>query len=192
MKGHSAAAGLTVLLMLYSMRAPAEDAFPTPKPNAMASPELISLRDATRLAQATLEACAKLGQPASVVVVDADGFQRVALSDDHALYIGITTAAQKAFTVLTFRTATELLQKRASTDSKFAEQYSKERGYRLSPGGLPLYRGDRFVGALAVAGSREHERECAYAGLRGLSWVTAKPEPKGTSIRNRPAAPNRP
>jgi uncharacterized protein GlcG (DUF336 family) len=176
MKGQSAAAGVAVLLMLYSITASAEDPSPTPKPDATASAELISLRDAMQLAQATLEACAKLGQPASVVVMDADGFQRVALSDDRALYIGITTAAQKAFTVLTFRTATEVLQKRASTDSQFAERYSKERGYRLSPGGLPLYRGDRFVGALAVAGAREHEGECAYAGLRGVSWVTAKPQ----------------
>jgi len=170
---HAVTVGLAMML-LSSITTLAEDAPPTPERNAIASPELISLAEAMRLAQATLEACSKLGQPASVVVMDAQGFQRVALSDDRALYIGISTAALKATTVLAFRTATDVLQQRAAGDPQFAEQYSKERGYRLSPGGLPLYRGDKFVGALAVAGS-QHEGECAYAGLRALSWVAAKP-----------------
>jgi len=172
---HTVTVGVAIMVMLSAITTLAEDALLTPDRNAIASPELISLADATQLAQVTLEACAKLGQPASVVVMDAEGFQRVALSDDRALYIGISTAALKATTVLTFRTATDVLQQRAASDPRFAEQYSKERGYRFSPGGLPLYRGDRFVGALAVAGARDHEGDCAYAGLKALSWVTAEP-----------------
>ena len=173
--------GVAIMVMLSAITTLAEDALLTPDRNAMASPELISLADATRLAQATLAACAKLGQPASVAVLDADGFQRVALSDDRALYIGISTAALKAMTVLTLRTATDGLQQRAASDPRFAEQYSKERGYRLSPGGLPLYRGHRFVGALAVAGSRDHEGECAKTGLKALSWVTVNPGPQASA-----------
>jgi uncharacterized protein GlcG (DUF336 family) len=146
-----------------------------PSRDAVARPALLSFSDAMKAARAAMNACAKLKEPVSVAVVDADGFQRVQLTDDGALYIGILTAMQKARTVLALKTDTSRLQERAAADPNFAEEFSKERGYRLSPGGLPIYRGTEFRGAIAVAGSRHHEGGCALAGLHALRWASSSP-----------------
>jgi len=168
----SLAATLTVAIALGlgSSATHADETSVSPEASTLASRDLLSFADAMHLAQAALDACIGLGQPASVVVMDAAGFQRVALTSDGALFIGITTAALKAKTVVELRESTELLQKRAAEDPQFADRYSRERGYRLSPGGLPLFRGAQFVGAIAVAGARDHEKECAALAVRAVRW----------------------
>lgn len=140
------------------------------------SPELITGADALRAAQAALAACSARGLPATAVVTDADGWERVRLSDDKAVSIGLGSASRKVATVLEFRQSTGDLQARAASDKVFADTHGKDQRYYFSPGGFPLYRGDRFVGVLAVGGARTTDAECAQAGIRALAWATTRPQ----------------
>lgn len=141
-------------------------------PEQPISPQWISRADATAVAQAALEACAARGQPASVVVWDADGFQRAAFSDDGAKAIGLSSSAGKAAAVLAFKASTRDLQARVASDKAFADQYGKDERYHFSPGGLPLYRDGKFVAILAVGGARNIDEDCAREGLKRLAWAS--------------------
>jgi uncharacterized protein GlcG (DUF336 family) len=171
-KGWLAAIALTASLPAFG----AEPAAGSPQ--SLASPGLITRLEASRIAQAALEDCAKRGQPASVVVVDATGFQRAAFSDDNAKLIGVVHSGRKAAAVLAFKASTQALQTRAETDKPFAEQYGKDERYLLQAGGLPIYKGGKLVAAIAVGGAGNVNEECAYAGLKALGWAATDPAPR--------------
>lgn len=165
------ALGTTALAAIALMAGAAEAA---PKePGTPASAELISRADATKAAQAALADCIARGQPASVVILDAEGFQRAAFSDDGAKYIGLHTSAQKAASVLAFGVSTRELQARVASDPHFAEQFGKDERYHFSPGGLPIYRKGKLVAIIAVGGAMGIDEECARAGLKALGWGSA-------------------
>lgn len=173
---HRRTAHVALLALLASVAAVAADA-PSGPPAAgsLASPDLITQADAIRMAQAAMADCARRGQPTTVVVVDATGFQRLALSDDNAKFIGVVHTRLKAAAVLAFRESTQVLQTRATTDKPFADQYGKDERYLLQAGGLPVYRGGKLVAAISVGGSGNVNEDCAQAGVKALSWATTGP-----------------
>ena len=151
----------------------AADAIPTQtEATATASPGLITRAEATRIAQSALEECARRKQPASVVVVDADGFQRTAFSDDNAKFIGLSTSRQKAASVLAFKVSSRVLQMRVQSDKQFADQFGKDDRYHFSAGGVPIYKDGKLVAVIAVGGARDIDEDCALAGLAALPWAT--------------------
>src|SRR5689334_9132602 len=141
-------------------------------PMSLASPELISLSDAMKMAQAAMQECAKRNQPTTVVIEDSNGFQRVALSDDKAKLIGVVHTRRKAATVLQFKESSEVTQKRAETDKAFADQYGKDERYLLQGGGLPIYRDGKLVAVISVGGSGNENDACAQAGVKAVSWAS--------------------
>jgi uncharacterized protein GlcG (DUF336 family) len=151
---------------------------PENKPQSLAAPERITLMDATRMAQAAIADCAKRGQPTSVIVVDATGFQRIALSDDNAKFIGVAHNLKKVAAALAFKVSTQVLQTRAETDKQFAEQYGKDERYLFQGGGLPIYKDGKLVAAISVGGSGNLNDACAQAGVKALSWATTEPAPR--------------
>ncbi len=169
---HRCATGIAAVALLASLAAFAEEA--ENKPMSLASPDRITLADATRMAQAAAADCAKRGQPTSVLVVDATGFQRIALSDDNAKFIGIAHNLRKANTALTFKQSTQVLQARAETDKQFAEQYGKDERYMLQGGALPIYKDGKLVAAISVGGSGNFNDACALAGVKVLGWATTE------------------
>lgn len=165
-----AANGMLILMCLAAIPALAADTAPAKAP-PLASPDLISLADATVMAQAALKACADGGLPTTVVIADANGFQRVALSDDNAKLIGVLHTRLKAAVVVDFKASSTELAQRLQSDAAFAEQYGKDSRYLFQPGGLPIYRDGKFVAVISVGGSGNINEECAYAGARAVSWA---------------------
>ena len=163
---------LGLVLILGAAVAPAaEPAGPRPPPPT-ASPDLITLAEATQMAQAALQDCARRGQPAAAAVVDVTGFQRVALADDNAKLIGVVHSTRKAAAVLSFKVSTQVLQTRAETDKQFAQQYGKDERYLLQGGGLPIYKNGKLVAAFAVGGAADFNEACALVGIKAVSWAT--------------------
>ena len=172
----SAVCLLALAASLVTFAADAPAAPPAPgSPGSLASAELISLADATRMAQAAMADCAKRGQPTTVAVVDATGFQRLALSDDNAKLIGVVHTGRKAAAVLAFKVSSQVLQERAASDKPFADQYGKDERYLLQGGALPIYRGDKLVAVISVGGSGNENDNCAQAGVKAVSWATTAP-----------------
>jgi len=171
---HRYAVSATVLGCIASFSTFAADP-PPARPQVLASPDLITLADATRMAQAALDACARLGQPTSVLVMDAAGFQRVAYSDDNAKQIGVLHTRLKAAAVLEFKVSTQALAARVQTDKQFADQYGKDERYLLQAGGLPVYKSGKLVAVISVGGSGDANEACAQAGVKALSWAGTAP-----------------
>jgi len=142
------------------------------EPDPVISGDLISRTEATRAAEAALESCSTRGQPASVVVMDANGYVRAALSDDGAKPIGLTTSNGKALAVLTFKESTRDLVARLQADRQFADQYGKDSRFHFSPGGLPIYKQGKFVALISVGGARNIDEDCARDGLKTLTWAS--------------------
>src|SRR5262245_54268267 len=115
-------------------------------PAPVISPDLITRAEATHATEAALAACSARGQPATALVMDADGYMRAELSDDGAKPIGLTTSHGKAAAVLTFKESTRDLVARLKADPQFADQYGKDTRFHFSPGGLPIYKRGQFVG----------------------------------------------
>jgi Raf kinase inhibitor-like YbhB/YbcL family protein len=128
--------------------------------------------EATHAAEVALAACAARGQPASVVVMDADGRVRVQFSDDGAKPIGLTTSNGKAAAVLLFKESTRDLVARLQGDPQFAAQYGQDARFHFSPGGLPIYKQGKFVGLIAVGGARNIDEDCALEGLKTIAWAS--------------------
>ena len=169
---------LAASLASFAADAPAAAPAPAPgSPGSLASAELISLADAMRMAQAAMADCAKRGQPTTVAVVDATGFQRLALSDDNAKLIGVVHTGRKAAAVLAFKVSSQVLQDRAASDKSFANQYGKDERYLLQGGALPIYRGDKLVAVISVGGSGNENDNCAQAGVKAVSWASTAPAP---------------
>jgi uncharacterized protein GlcG (DUF336 family) len=166
-------AGLGILMLLAATLAAAAEPT-TPAPGDPADATLISRAEATMIAQAALENCAARGMPASVIVVDANGYLRAAFSDDNAKFVGLSTSRRKAVSVLTFGVSTHELQDRVQSDQQFAAQYGADERYHFSAGGLPIYRQGKLVAVIAVGGARNVDEDCAYAGLRLLSWASTE------------------
>lgn len=140
---------------------------------------LMSRSDAMLLVQATLEACDARGEKAAAVISDPDGNMRAALSSEGMVTIGIRSTTRKTASVLKWRLSTHALRDRAAADAAFAAEFGKDERYYFSPGGLPLYRGDQFVGVLAVGGGHQLDEECALDALKSLPWVKTSPATPG-------------
>ena len=166
-----ASAALAALLAASPLRA---QTAALPVQEVAMSPELITIADATTLAQAALAACRAIGLPTTARVFDAQGFERLMMSDDKAMSVGLDTSAQKAAAVLDFRASTADLTARLK-DPRFAEQYGKDPRYHISPGAFALYRGDAMVGVLAVGCSRNRDADCANVAIKSLPWAAFTP-----------------
>ena len=168
---HRCAASVATLVLAVSPAFAAQSAGTPPEP--LASADLITLADATRMAHAALAECTKRGQPASVLVVDATGLLRAAFVDDNGKAIGVDHNNRKVAAVLAFKVSTQALQARVQSDKPFADKYSKDERYFLMGGGLPIYRNGTFVAAISAGGAGGVNNEpCAIAGVKAISWAS--------------------
>jgi uncharacterized protein GlcG (DUF336 family) len=105
------------------------------------------------------------GALVSVAVVDSGGhllaFQRM----DGAEIAGPVLARDKAFTAVAHRCATHELTPLVQPGAELAGMNSADQGrYIAFAGGVPLWDGDRVVGAVGVSGgSAEQDRAAAAA-----------------------------
>ena len=139
------------------------------------SADLITRADALKIADASISSCERQGEKVAATVTDADGYLRAALSSDGANPIGLRTASLKTASVLKFKVSTRALQERLKSDAAFAKEHGKDEQYFYHPGGVPIYRGGKFVAVLAVGGGHDKDESCALEALKLLSWAKTTP-----------------
>lgn len=121
---------------------------------------------ALRAARAALASCQKAGYQVSVAVTDRAGNPLVMLRDRHAGPHSPSTATNKAWTALTFKTDTLSL-------ARLSQAGQPMSGLRGLPnvvaigGGLFMESAGSIVGAIGVSGAPggEADEACAKAGI---------------------------
>lgn len=129
--------------------------------------------EAEALVHKALATCEALGEPAVAEVLDADGATRAMLSSDGAHWAGFHSAPEKAAAVLAFHQSTQALSDRLAGDKDFAAKYKDDTRYFFHPGGLPIYRGGKMIGVIAVGGGHDKDEQCALAALTTLEGASA-------------------
>jgi uncharacterized protein GlcG (DUF336 family) len=120
---------------------------------------------AKAVAETAMESCTAKGYRVSVVVVDRDGETVVALRGDNASPHTMENARRKAYTALSFRTATSAYAKKfADGDPVVREQVTLPNVIAI-PGGLPIKSGEDFIGGVGLSGSPGVDEPCVQAGL---------------------------
>lgn len=123
----------------------------------------MSLDTALKLAQASIQACRKERVQVAVTVVDRGGNVQVVLRDVLAQDLTLVVSKQKAYTAMTFNSATSALA------GRFKEPFSigKIDGLVLSAGGVPVSAGGNIIGGVGVSGapSGKTDEKCAKAGV---------------------------
>jgi len=123
----------------------------------------MSLDIALKLAQAAIAQCRKEGVQVAVTVVDRGGHPQVVLRDVLAQDFALEVSLQKAYTAMTFNSATSTM-----TD-RFIDPFSigKIQGIVLSAGGIPINAGGNIIGGVGVSGAPSGltDEKCAKAGL---------------------------
>lgn len=154
--------GLAVAIFFSTVQASwAEEALVSYK---SLSPDL-----ALDLARAALEACRTRGYQVAVAVVDRFGQSQVMLRDRFSGPHTPSTATNKAWTAVSFRTNTSDLV-------KIAQPGQPQAGLRNLPnvvllgGGVMIEAGGSLVGAVGVSGAPggEEDEACANAGIEAV------------------------
>lgn len=127
----------------------------------------LSMEMALQAAQATIEACREEGVQVAVTVIDRGGHPQVVLRDVLAMDLTLTISRQKAYTAMSFNSATSALE------GRFEGAYSvpKIDGLVVSAGGVPITAGGTIYGGIGVSGapSGETDEKCARAGAEAIT-----------------------
>ncbi len=135
-----------------------------------AQAQLLTHRDlsyplALTIAQAAIESCGAKGYPVSAVVVDRAGETMVALRADGAGPHTMENARRKAYTALSFRTATSAYAKRYAENNPVVHQQVTLPNVIAIPGGLPVKVGEDVIAGIGVSGSPGVDEPCVQAGI---------------------------
>ena len=136
---------------------------------APAQAQLLTHKDlsyamALTIATGALEDCKAKGYPVSVVVVDRDGQNIVALRGDGAGPHTMENARRKAYTALTFKMTTEDFAKAMDTNPVRRQQATLP-GVIGIPGGVPVKVGNDVIAGVGLSGSPGVDEPCVRAGL---------------------------
>lgn len=126
----------------------------------------LSLDDARRVIDAAIAKAEEIGQPQDIAVVDAGGNLKAHVRMDTANIDSISISINKAYTSIAFQTQTRYLTE-ATRPTGDLFGLNDAHGGRLVvfPGGIPLARDGRIVGAIGVStGSIEQDQTVAEAG----------------------------
>lgn len=121
-------------------------------------------------ARAAMEACRKEGYQVGVAVVDRAGLTQVFLRDRFAGPHTVDVATNKAWTAVSFRTATLAL----ATETQAGRPMSGIRGaprFIAVGGGALIEAGGSLFGAIGVSGAPggEADEACAKAGIKAIA-----------------------
>jgi uncharacterized protein GlcG (DUF336 family) len=124
---------------------------------------------ALELAKAALEACRSQGYQIAVAVVDRSGQPQVMLRDRFAGPHTPSTATNKAWTAVSFRTNTRDLVQPAQPGQPLAGLGNLPRVVLLG-GGVMIEAAGSLLGAIGVSGAPggEEDERCAKAGLEAI------------------------
>ncbi len=126
----------------------------------------LSLDMAERAAKAAINECRKQGVQIAVTVMDRGGHPQVVLRDVLAMDLTLEISRQKAYTAMSFNSATSQLADR------FKQPFSvaKLDGLMPSAGGVPITAAGTILGGIGVSGapSGVTDEKCARAGLDAI------------------------
>ena len=128
----------------------------------------LSMDIAMKMAKAGIDACRKQGLNVAVTVIDRGGHPQVVLRDTLSMDLTLAISRQKAYTAMSFNSATSALE------GRFPGAYSvpKIDGLIIAAGGLPITGGGSIIGGIGVSGapSGEQDEKCAQAGIDAVKF----------------------
>jgi uncharacterized protein GlcG (DUF336 family) len=129
----------------------------------------LSPEAALEAAQAAMKKCRDNGFQIAVAVVDRSGQPQVMLRDRFAGLHAPDTAVRKAYTAVSFRTATSDLAKSVRS-GQLDPGLAQLPNIALLGGGLMIEAGGSLLGGIGVSGAPggDKDEECAKAGLDAI------------------------
>ncbi|MCO6058254.1 heme-binding protein [Pseudomonas sp. MOB-449] len=135
----------------------------------VASEKNMTLKIASEIANATVQACTAKGYNVTAAVVDRAGDVRALLRADKAGPHTLDSARRKAYTAAsTKRSTSEMLE---NVQKNPAAQYLPMiDGFLVVGGGIPVKVGDEVIGAVGVGGAPggHLDDQCANAGIEAV------------------------
>ena len=130
---------------------------------------------ALKAAQAALESCRAAGYQVGVTVVDRFGLPQVVLRDRFAGAHVHDTSFRKAWTAVSFRTATSDLHTETLPDTESYGIRFLDRALPLGGGMLVMSGDGSVVGGIGVSGAPgpSLDDDCAEAGLAAIEFDIA-------------------
>ena len=126
----------------------------------------LSMDEALKAAQASIDTCRKLGYSVAVTVVDRSGRPQVMLRDTLAMDLAVPVSRKKAYTAMTFNLPTSKIV------GRFPGAYSvpKVHSILVSPGAVPIDAAGQILGGIGVGGTPSGltDERCARAGLDAI------------------------
>jgi len=131
----------------------------------------LSMADALRVAQAAVNFCMAEGYRTGAAVVDSQGEARAMVNADGADGSHVFVAMRKAEVAVVFGRPSAAARDAIAKDPALLKRVTP--AMFVEGGGVPIMRGGRLIGAVAVSGAAGmpigHQDEvCAAAGLRVL------------------------
>ena len=132
----------------------------------------MTLELAEKIGKAALNKANELNRPMSVSVVDESGRLVYYSRADGAGFFTFDTSRAKAMAAASFKRSTmEITENKDLNPLLWYSLPSVVPAQALpSPGGLPIFRADRLIGAIGLGGgSPEEDHICAQAGTKMVS-----------------------
>lgn len=157
-KSKSVAVGLALMLGAGSSASFAEAESPA------INIKRLSMEMALKAAEGAIHECRTKGIQIGVTVVDRSGEPQVVLRDVLAPDLTLTISRMKAYTAISFTSATSALGSRGDG------ALGRVPGLFFGAGGVPIEAGGQVYGAIGVSGapSGKTDEECARAGAKAV------------------------
>jgi glc operon protein GlcG len=126
----------------------------------------VDVAAAKKIAAGALAECARNGWNVAVAVVDTHGVLVYLERMDDTQIAGVNLAILKASAAATYRRPTRAFEDAIQKGRVAAVTFP---GMVASPGGNPIIRGGKVIGAVGVSGvAGDQDEQCAKAGLAAM------------------------
>jgi uncharacterized protein GlcG (DUF336 family) len=125
---------------------------------------------AVELAQAALASCRDRGYQVAVTVVDRFGLAQAVIRDRYAGAHTLATSQGKAWTAVSFRARTLVLDARIAA-GELSQGLRSIPGALVLGGGVPVESAGSLVGGIGISGAPDPavDEECAIAGIEAIA-----------------------
>jgi uncharacterized protein GlcG (DUF336 family) len=129
----------------------------------------LTMEAAVKTATAAMTECRRQGALVAVSVADRGGNVLAVLCDPLAGMHAVDTATRKAWTAISFRNSTSILEK-ATGPATANNGIRHLPGVAMIGGGLPIEAAGALVGAIGISGapSGELDESCAKVGIDAI------------------------
>ena len=133
----------------------------------------LTLKAANLLAESARAYAKTLNKEVAIAVVDAGGNILLINRDNNTGPHNAEAARLKAYTSMSTKTATLLLGRNAKSNPD-TQNLATVSGLLLLGGGVPIYKGDKVIGAIGIAGGGGSENDDSIAKYAVLQLLKNK------------------